>query len=164
MRRTLPVLAMVALLAAPLAGCSGKPSHSAAPAATSSSGIVTDGPNADDPSADPTASLDGGDPVPAQSAADAQVAKSKVGQLMAKLGCSGEQLVETDPLSLETGMCEMSGDIIVAVFASDAKRDEWVAQSRTSGLGTVVGPLWAVGVEVDTDTPTVVTKLGGTAK
>ena len=71
--------------------------------------------------------------------------------------------METDPLSLETGMCELSGDIIVNVFATNAKRDEWVHQAIVSGLGTVVGPLWAVGIEVDTDTPTVAQKLGGTA-
>ena len=161
MRRTLPVLAMIVLLAAPLAGCSGKSAH-AAPAVTGSAPAIDLGVPSESPEVDPSASLDGGGPVPDASAASAALAKSKVGPMMTKLGCTSPQLVETDPLSEETGMCELSGDIIVNVFASNAKRDEWVHQAIVSGLGTVVGPLWAVGVEVDTDTTAVAQKLGGT--
>ncbi len=157
MRRTLPVLALIALLALAAAGCSGGGASGgggagAAPAVTDS--------GADSP--DPTPSLDGGGPVPDQSQADAQVARSQVGQLMTRIGCHQPQLVETDPLSTQTGMCELTGDVIVAVFTSDTKRDQWVQQSVTAGLGTVVGHLWAVGVEEGSDAPVVAQKLGGT--
>jgi hypothetical protein len=156
-RRTLPVLAMIALLAAPLAGCSGD-AKSADPAAAANASS-----DASDPGVDTTPSLDGGQPVPNASAAAAQVASTEVGKLMSQLGCHQPELVETDPLSTQTGMCELTGDVIIATFASAAKRDEWVHQAVVSGMGTIVGPLWAAGVEDTADTPTVVSKLNGTA-
>jgi hypothetical protein len=158
-RRTLPVLAMIAVLAVPLAGCGGGSRRQATPAAATPAADSTG--DGVDPQA--SASMDGGQPVPSRSVDAAALAKTPVGQLMAKLGCHDAQQVETDPLSTQTGLCELAGDIIVNTFTSDAKRDEWVTQARTTGLGTVVGPLWAVGIEMDTDISTVVTKLGGRA-
>jgi hypothetical protein len=108
--------------------------------------------------------MDGGQPVPDPTVAASALAATTVGRMMAKLGCHSAQLVETDPLSTQTGMCELTGDVLVNTFASDAKRDEWVTQARSGGLGVVIGPLWAVGLEVDEDAPTVLSKLGGTAK
>ncbi len=153
---------MIALLAVPLSGCGGSSGHAGAASSAPTGAATATGDDGVDPEA--SASLDGGHAVPDRSADAAALASSPVGQLMTKLGCRDAQLVETDPLSTQTGMCELSGDIIVNTFATDAKRDEWVAQARTTGLGAVTGPLWAVGVEVDTDTAAVVTKLGGTAR
>jgi hypothetical protein len=149
---------MITLLAAPLAGCSRHAAPVAAPVASASASASPTAP-ADDPG--PT--LDGGAPVPDASAAAARLAGTDVGKLMARLGCAQRELVETDPLSRQTGMCELTGDVIVATFASAANRDQWVHQSIVSGLGTIVGPLWAVGVEDTADTKAVVSALGGTA-
>ena len=157
MRRTLPVLAMITLLAVPLAGCSAH-AKAADPAAASSASAAPS-----DPADDDSPTIDGGQPVPDESAAAAEVAGTPVGKLMTKLGCKQPELVETDPLSTQTGMCELTGDVIIATFASTAKRDDWVHQSIVSGLGTITGSDWAAGVEVSADTAAVVSKLGGKA-
>jgi hypothetical protein len=93
------------------------------------------------------------------------VAKLRVTDLMVKAGCATPAVIGTQLYSYETGRCTIGKDseITVAVFDTDALRDQWVTAGRSFGGNLVVGPGWALAAGSPDVAATVAGKLGGTA-
>ena len=151
MRRFLVLTTLVVLA---LTGCAAK-SHASAGPASSTGVTVTPSASPSELELDPLASDN-----PTATAAAAPTGL-RVSQLMKTLGCTHPELTETASGSLETGMCTLHGDVIIAVFATNANRDDWVKDYHDAGMSTVTGDLWAAGLVNAADAAAVANKLAG---
>lgn len=91
----------------------------------------------------------------------ATVAELRVTDLMRRAGCDG-QVIGTQLYSKETGRCTLAGaEVTIAVFDTDALRDQWVDFARQYGGNLVTGAGWAAGAGNPDAAVAVARRLGG---
>lgn len=95
-------------------------------------------------------------------AGPAPAERLRVVDLMTRAGCPGN-VIDTQLYSYETGRCQhpAGGEVTVAVFDTDALRDQWVEVGRGFGGTIVVGDGWAAGVDRPDAAEQLATALGG---
>lgn len=87
--------------------------------------------------------------------------KPRVADLMARANCTGS-VIETQLFAYETGRCNVAaGEVTLAVFDTDALRDQWIAAGRGYGGTFVVGPGWAAGSFSPDAATALAASLGG---